>query len=307
MPDELFGVGGYAPRDTSHGAGLDAFARSVEAATGGRISVPIRWNILDDGRPAADLLDLVGTGELAMCYFSTSYLGHRVEELNLLDCPYLFGDLDQAHRALDGQLGRALSHATEVRTGLVVLGYWDNGFRHLTNRIHPVRVPDDVHGMRVRLQPNRIHESMVSAWGAVPVAVDLARGIDLMRTGEVDAQENPLANTVAYGVHLLHPHATLTGHLYGARGIYANPDRLASLSRSDRDHVMAAVETAVAVQRRRAAEDEERLLRQLSETGTAFVVPTAEERDEFHRRSMPVIDRLRSELSPVLFALAEEA
>ncbi len=303
----LFPVGGYAPMDSSHSEGLAAFARSLEASTGGRISVPIEWNILDQGRPAADLLDLVRTGELAMCYFSTSYLGNRVDELNLLDCPYLFADLDHAHRALDGPLGRVLSRATEARTGLVVLGYWDNGFRHLTNRLRPVRLPEDVRGMRVRLQPNRIHELLMEAWGAVPIAVDLGRGIDLMSTGEVDAQENPLANTVAYGVHRFHPHATLTGHLYGARGIYANAERIRTLSRADRDNLITAIESAISVQRRRAADDEERLLRQLSESGTAVIVPSADERDEFRRQSRPVIDRLRAELDATLFALTDQA
>ncbi|MDH3499573.1 MAG: TRAP transporter substrate-binding protein DctP, partial [Acidimicrobiia bacterium] len=130
------------------------FVERVAALLGGSIRVDVLGNILDTGRPAADLLSMVDSGELTWCYFSSSYLGARVPELNALEVPFLFDGLDAAHAALDGEFGAWLTAATEATTGFEVLGYWDNGFRHLTNRLRPVRVPTDVKGMSARLQPN---------------------------------------------------------------------------------------------------------------------------------------------------------
>ena len=140
----------------------------------------------------------------------------------MLETPFLFPDPATAHRALDGELGDALAGAVRAATGFEVLGFWDNGFRHMTNRHRPIRTPDDSRGMTVRLQPNAIHEELIRSWGAIPVAAELSVGIQMISRLEVDAQENPLANTVAYGVDRVHRHITMTAHLYGARGLFSH-------------------------------------------------------------------------------------
>ena len=99
VPDAVLKVGGYAPRDSSHSNALAIFAEQVDQRTEGRVGVELLWNILDEGRPASALLERVESGELAMCYFSTSYLGSRVPLLNILETPFLFDGLDQAHRS----------------------------------------------------------------------------------------------------------------------------------------------------------------------------------------------------------------
>jgi len=296
-------LGGYAPPDASHTAALTLLAERIEAGTGGRLRTEVMGNILDTGRPAADLLSMVESGDLEMCYFSTSYLGSRVPALQVLETPFLFHDLDHAHRALDGDLGAALSDAIGSATGLAALGYWDNGFRHLTNRLRPVHRPDDCAGMRVRMQPNAVHEALIESWGAAPVAVDLADAVRLIASGKVDAQENPLANTVAYGVAEVHPFATMTGHLYGARGVFANPAALDSLSSTDRDAVRSAVRAAVEFQRDLAALRETELRVSLQAGGMEFVDLSPEERDAFRRAANDVVAGVRADVGDRMFSL----
>lgn len=297
-------IGGYAPRQTSHGAGLEAFQQSVIQGTDSAVEMPVTWNILDAGRPVTDLFDLVEAGEMFLCYFSTSYQGHRVPALNILEVPYLFSDLEAAHTALDGDLGSLLTNAVRTTTGFEMLGYWDNGFRHLTNRLRPVRRPADCAGMTVRLQPNAYHEEMIRSWGAIPVAVELRRGIELISNGEVDAQENPLANTVAYGVDRVHRHVTMSAHLYGARGLFANRQIFEQLPTAIREVVVDAARTAVAVQRKAAEVGELRLRGELETAGLEFVDLSAEERAAFVAASAPAIDRARHELGDELFSRA---
>ncbi len=303
IPRKLW-VGGYGPEKSAHGDGLRTFKETVERATGGEVEVEVTWNIMDQGRPNTDLFELVEVGEMFMCYFSSSYLGDRVPELNVLETPFLFIDLAAAHRALDGELGQALARAVRATTGFEVLGFWDNGFRHMTNRLRPIRAPEDCRGMTVRLQPNSIHEELIRSWGATPVAVELSAGIQMISRLEVDAQENPLANTVAYGVDQVHRHVTMTGHLYGARGLFSHRPTWDDFEPDLRDVVSQAARSAVDVQRRAAAAMESTLRARLEDDGVEFVDLTEKERSVFVETSAPAIALAHRNLSEDLFDLA---
>lgn len=294
-------IGGYGPEESAHGSGLGAFRDSLVAACDGSVTVEVVWNIMDHGRPNTDLLDLVESGEFFMCYFSTSYLGERVPELNVLETPFLFSGLEKAHRCLDGELGTRLGEAIRARTRFEALGFWDNGFRHLTNRLRPVHGPDDLAGMTVRVQPNPVHEELIRSWGATPVATELSEGIDLIVSGRVDAQENPLANTVAYGVDRVHPHVTMTGHLYGARGLFANRDVYDGLPEGIRRHVDEAARHAVEVQRTAANRLESELRDEMQNGGSEFIEPTHDRRRQFEEAVGAAIDMARAMVPADLF------
>ncbi len=296
-------IGGYGPEKSAHGAGLAAFRDYVMDGSDGEVGVDVIWNIMDQSRPNTDLLTMVESGEIFMCYFSTSYLGPRVNELNILETPFLFSDLELAHHCLDGRLGERLRAAVRAKTGFEVLGFWDNGFRHLTNRLRPIHSPDDLAGMSVRIQPNPIHEELIRNWGGRPVAVELSEGIEMIGSGSVDAQENPLANTVAYGVHQVHPHVTMTAHLYGARALLANRRALDDLPDRLRDLVEDAARLAVATQREAAARVETQLRHDMERDGTQFVDPSAEERSAFESAAEDAIVMARTSVPADLFEL----
>lgn len=298
-------IGGYGPEKSAHGAGLKAFRDHVGAETGGDVVIDVVWNIMEQGRPNTDLLDLVESGDMFMCYFSTSYLGPRVEELNILETPFLFSDLESAHRSLDGELGDRLRASVRARTGFEALGFWDNGFRHLTNRLRPVHSPEDCRGMSVRIQPNPIHEELIRDWGGTPVAVELGEGIRLIESGNVDAQENPLANTVAYGVDRVHPFVTMTGHLYGARGLFAGSLAYQELSTDLRHIVEQAAVRAVAVQREAAGKLEVKLRDDMENDGIEFVDLGPDERQMFMSASAASIAMARDSVPADLLALVE--
>ncbi len=188
-----------------------------------------------------------------------------------------------------------------------MLGYWDNGFRHFTNRLRTVRTPEDCAGMTVRMQPNLYHEEMIRAWGAIPVAVELQSAIEMISSGQVDAQENPLANTVAYGVDAVHHYVTMSGHLYGARGLFANRAVYEALPADVRSVVVGAAAEAVSRQRHLASENEVLLRTRLETAGLEFVDLTVDERSAFREASRPAIDLARRNLGDDLFELAGRA
>jgi TRAP-type C4-dicarboxylate transport system substrate-binding protein len=272
-------VGGYAPVGSTHSRALDHFRECMAGEVGDAVEVEVLHNVMDLGRPATALFDMVRSGELTWCYYSTSYLGGEVPALDALEVPYLFTSVEDAHSALDGDLGALLASEIHAVLGYEVLGFWDNGFRHLTNRVRPIRSPDDAAGLSIRVQPNAIHEALARAWGMTPIAVELSEAIRLISEGRVDAQENPLANTVAYGVD--HHHVTLTGHLYGARGLYASAETMRAFPSDIADACRRCARRSIEFQRAAAAEYEKELLAAMIAEGRQVVVLTEDERAEF--------------------------
>ncbi len=296
-------LGGYSPPETSHSRAAVRFREALAERAGAAAEVDIFWNVLDFGYRADDLLSMVECGMLTMCYFSTSYLIGRVPELEIIDLPFVFEDAGSAHAALDGALGGLLTEKVEAKTGYRVLGFWDNGFRHLTNRLRPVRTPADCAGLRIRLQPNAAHSKTFRLLGAKPVEADLKQGIAMVEAGEVDAQENPLANAVTYNVHKHHRFFTMSAHFYGARGIFAHKESFDSWPAGIQAAMREAVREAVSFQRGAAGAGEVKIRKMLEEEGKEFVDLTAGERAAFAAEVSPVIEEARKRLGDGLFNL----
>lgn len=295
---------GYAPPDSTHSRAALRFKESLRQKVGEAVQVDLFWNVLDFGYKLEDLMSMVECGLLTMCYLSTSYLAARVPELEVIDLPFVFENEMRAHAALDGRLGAFLTDRTESRTRYRVLGYWDNGFRHLTNRLRPIRTPSDLKGMRIRLQPNEVHVRTFALLGAIPVPVDLKEGIALIERGEVDAQENPLANAVTYGVSKYHKYVTLSGHFYGARGIYVHRESFDSWPAEVQRAAREAAREAIGFQRRLAADTERELRIRLEKEGLSFIDLTADERSAFVRVVQPVLEEARGRLGSEVLELA---
>ena len=122
-------------------------------------------------------------------------------ELGFVDLPFLFADNAQARGAMDGALGSFLARKIEERIPYRILGWFENGFRHISNRLRPVHTPADLKDMRIRVLPSEVHRRTFELLGAVPMRMDLTEAIAMIKAGTLDAQENPFANTVTYGVH----------------------------------------------------------------------------------------------------------
>ena len=175
---------------------------------------------MDFGYRAEDILWLVEHGLLTLGYQSSSYLTDRVPELGFVDLPFLFANNAQARGAMDGALGEFLARKTEERINYRILGWFENGFRHISNRLRPVHMPADLKGMRIRVLPSEIQARTFELLGAVPLRWDLTEAIATIKAGTIDAQENPFANTVTYGVHKFHRFHTVTNHFYISRPIF---------------------------------------------------------------------------------------
>ena len=221
MPDPIqIRMGGYGPASTGFSRSLKFIGDRLSAEFGDEVDIKYVWNVMDLGYRAEDILWLVEHGLLTLGYQSSSYLTDRVPELGIVDLPFLFGNTQAARAAMDGALGDVLARKVEERVNYRILGWFENGFRHISNRVHPLRLPADLSGLTIRVLPSKVQARTFELLGAVPMRMDLTEAIKMIAAGTIDAQENPLSNTVTYGVHKFHRFHTLSNHFYISRPIF---------------------------------------------------------------------------------------
>src|SRR5687767_11507245 len=155
QPIRMF-FGGYGPASTGFSLAMKKIGDRLEARFGGDVEVKYVYNILDLGYRGEDILWLVEQGVLTLGYQSSSYLTERAPDLGVADLPFLFSDARTARAAMDGRFGLALTGAIEAAMNYRVLGYFENGFRHISNRVRPVRTPADLKGLKIRVLPSQV-------------------------------------------------------------------------------------------------------------------------------------------------------
>ena len=297
-------MGGYGPPKTTCSRGLKIMGDRLVQEFGKSVDVKYIWNVMDLGYKGGDLLWMAEHGILTLSYQSTSYLADRVPELDMADLPFLFDGLKDARAAMDGKFGAWMTRKIEERIpGYRVLGYFENGYRHVSNQLRPVRALADLKGMRVRLMPGKIHARSFELLGTVPFSLDLKPGLEAVVSGAVDAQENPLANTVDYGAHKVHRYHTLTNHCYLSRGIYMNRAEFERWPKELQQGIQLAAREAIVAQRDLAVEEEEVARKAIEAAGGEVVELTPAERAEFARAVKPLHDEARKRFGDDVFAL----
>jgi TRAP-type C4-dicarboxylate transport system substrate-binding protein len=297
--------GGYQPPASIHNQAAGRFGELIAGTLGDRIAFELIGSVLDVGRLSGDLPVMVENGELSFCYMSTVRFTSWVPELAVLELPFLVRDRAAVWRALDGELGALLIRRMHERTPFRVLGLWDNGFRHLTNRVRPIRTPADCRGLRIRTQTSALHGEVFRALGFEPIAADIKRFVAEIGADSFDAHDNPLTNIHTFGVHRYHRHLTLTSHFFGATFLIANAREYARWPAEVRAAVDEAAPQAIALQRRLAASEDADVLAKLRPDENEVVHLTAAEHAAFVAAVEPVLVKYRQQLDPALFSLLE--
>jgi len=297
-------MGGYGPSTTGFSRALNFIGDRLAAEFGDRVDVKYVYNIMDLGYRADDILWLVESGVLTLGYQSSSYLTDRVPELGFVDLPFLFADTAAARGAMDGALGDTLARAIEDRANYRILGWFENGFRQISNKVREVRRPADLQGMRIRVLPSEVQRRTFEMLGATALSMDLTEAIAGIKAGTLDAQENPLTNTVTYGVHKFHRYHTLSNHFYISRPIFLHRDAFdawpADLQRAMREAVTAAVD----FQRALHVQEEEQARQAILADGCTVTELTPADHDAFAAAVRPLLDEAQGRFGAGLFDLA---
>lgn len=279
-------LAGYQGAASVHTRGLHHLAQGLAAAG---LDVVTEEDVTAQGIPAKVLFEETEREPAQLCYMASGYLTARVPSLAVLDLPLTVSDRLRAQEALDGLAGRILANDVGQRTGFHLLGFWDNGVRHISNRLHPIRSAADCSGLVIRTLDNALYQSTLRAFGFKPVVTDVRDLVQAVATGAVDAQENPLTNMLNFGLHEHHSHLSLTGHIYGTALLLCRASWFRTLPRDIADALTSAAAAATRAQRSFAAEEDRLALEQLRGLGVQVIESGDLDMDGFRRAAAPVI------------------
>ncbi len=297
--------GGYQKPASIHNRAAARFGEILKAQLGDRLDFELIGDVIALGRASGDLLPMVGRGELSCCYISTVRFTQAVPEFKLLELPFVVKSRPAAIQALDGELGDYFKRRVLEATPYRVLGWWDNGFRHFSNRVRPIRTPADCRGLRIRTQLSELHGEVFRILGFEPIPADVKEFVAEIAGDKFQAQDNPLTNIYNFGVHKHHRYITLSGHFFGASAMAFNEKTYQGWPPDVRKCVDAAALEATALQHRLAAAEDAEILARLDPRDNDVINLTAAEHAAFVAAVQPVLAKYRAELDPKLFCYLE--
>lgn len=263
---------GYQGEGSILTAALRRFADGCRPALGAD-ACQVEIDVTASGASANSLFKSVADGTREVAYMASGYLSAQVSELGVLDLPFHIADRAAALASLDGAAGDMLRAAVAAKTGLKVLGFWDNGFRHVSNRALPLRTPADCQGLVCRTLDSALYRASLDAIGFTARTTDVQQLKRVVIEGEVDAQENPLTNTINFDLWKYHPHVSLTGHFFGVLLLACHAKWFDALPPEAQAAVQAAAREATLAQRAAAAAEDVRGLAFLADKGVQVVMP----------------------------------
>ena len=255
-------------QNSHYGVAIDTFAREVEKRTDGRYKVQNFYSgALGAERESIEALQL-GTLDLTMT--STGPVPNFVPDVAILDIPFLFRDYAQARAVLDGPIGQDMLQKFEPK-GIHGLAWGENGFRNMTNSKHPVMVPEDLKGLKMRTMENPVHIQAYRAFGIIPTPMAFTEVFTALQQGTVDGQENPLPVIISAKFDQVQKHLSLTGHVYSPCIFLMNKASFDKLSAADKQAFLDAAKEGTKANRARVDEDDAKGVADLRAKGMTVI------------------------------------
>ena len=274
--------------DSHWGLGAQRFADLVDKKSGGRIKV----KLYPGGTLGGDLqtLSALQGGILEMSMMAPALLVGSVKEFSILDLPFLFNDTKEADAVLDGPVGRKLM-ARLPDKGVVGLGYWEHGYRNLTNSRRPVARMEDIEGLKIRTLQVPLYLDMLQALGAAAVPMPLPELYTALESRAVDGQENPSVTIETNKYYEAQKYLSTTRHVYNSIIVLASRKMWDQLSADERRVVQEAADEARPYQRQVSRDMEAKTLVSLKAKGMTVTEVSPQERARMRDKLKPVTDK----------------
>ncbi|RMX08823.1 DctP family TRAP transporter solute-binding subunit [Corticibacter populi] len=285
----------YALSQQSHyGAAGEAFAKTLEEGSGGRLKVQQFPNSALGGE--REVIEGLQLGTIDLAVLSTGATMNFVPAAGVFDVPFLLRDLDHARHVLDSEIGQDMLKEFGKR-GLVALAWGEQGFRHLTNNVRPVVTPADAKGLKIRTTENQLHIAAFRQIGILPTPMAWPEVTTALQQGTIDGQENPLSVITSAKLSQVQKYLSLTGHVYAPAVIIASPSAYERLSAEDKALMQQAGKNAGQAMRDFVSHVEQAGVEQLKAEGMAV---NTVDREAFAQAVEPVYKEYNRRFDPKL-------
>jgi tripartite ATP-independent transporter DctP family solute receptor len=279
-------LGHTQPAGGPYQKAAELFAQLVQERSGGQLIIDtFPASQLGNGRDMVEGLQLntiqIYTGTL-------SVTANFAPKMGIYSLPYLFRDIDHAHKVVKGEIGQELAKELEA-VGILNIGHWESGFRHFTNNIRPITSAADLKGMKMRVLESEVFVELMQQLGATPVPMPVGELFSALEQKTVDGQENPLGQIVNLKFYEVQKYLTLDGHIYDVGAILVSKAAFDALTPELQQIVREAAAEASEYNQQLSFEAEAGYVDFLKENG--IIVEENPDLESFQKAVAPVYEK----------------
>jgi len=267
-PEFVLKLGHIATEDKPYAQASVKFAELVNEKTNGAVEIQVFPNSqLGNQR---DLVEGLTYGTLDLTMTSTAVLANFLPQMAVFDLPFLFRDIPHTYKALD-TVGMEMNKGLEARQ-LKVLGFYENGVRHLTNNVRPVTKPEDMKGLKIRVMEQPVYIELMKALGANPTPMAFGELYTALQQGTVDGQENPVSHIWTSRFFEVQKYISLTGHTYSAEPLVISMITWNKLPKEYQDAIVESSNEALEWHRMQVVEKDKQFWQNIKDSGKCEIM-----------------------------------
>ena len=251
-------IAGYQGSDSIHTKSVEYFIDELSSD----FITNFIMDITNDGDKASSLIEKTQQGEIHASYLLSSYFEKILPEIQILDLPYLFNSRNEAYNSLRSDLFNYIDNKLKNKN-LKLLGFWDNGIRHISSKIKLIKNLSDCKGQVIRTTPSPLHIEIFRKLGFIPKPLDVRDFKLAIEKNDIDAQENPLTNYWNFGVYKKQEFVSLTSHIFGFCLFVINDDYFNKLSYLNKKFLINKSKETTKFQRRLAISEDDILIKKI--------------------------------------------
>lgn len=202
-------LGHVADPGSLYEATANKFAACVDETSGGAAKVEV-YGSSQLGNDE-EMLQKLKLGQIAFS-MPSSIMSSVHPTFGVFEMPYLIKSRDHMRKVRD-EMGDVFVDAAKEK-GYALLGFWENGFRNITNNVRPINKPEDLKGIKLRTPKGEWRVKMFQRYGANPTPMAFSEVFTALKTGVIDGQENPLAQITSGKFQEVQKYLSMTGHVY---------------------------------------------------------------------------------------------
>jgi TRAP-type transport system periplasmic protein len=279
------------------GLGAKRFAELVEQKSGGKIKV----RIFPGGQLGGDLQNVSALqgGTLDLMVLNAGLLVGIVKDFAVLDFPFVFNTAEEADAVVDGPVGKKLFDKLPDK-GLIGLGYFELGFRNVTNSKRPIARWEDFSGIKLRVIQSPLFIDLFNTLGANSVAMPFPEVYTALEQRVIDGQENPVTVIFDTKFQEVQKYLSLTRHIYNAQSVLLSKRTWDKLSAEERTIIQDALNEAKAYQRQVSREKNTEMLDAVKKAGMQVNEVAPQEIARIREKIKPVVDKYTKEVGQAL-------
>ena len=268
--------------------GAQKFADLVAQKSGNKITV----KLFAGGALGGDLqtVSALQGGTVEVTVLNAGILGAQVKEFAVYDFPFLFNNAQEADAVTDGAFGKGLMAKLDEK-GLHGLGYWDLGFRNLTNSKRPIAKADDIAGLKVRVIQSPIYIDLFNTLGANATPLPFPELYSALDQKAVDGQENPNTVILSSKFAEVQKYLTQTRHIYNPQALIISKKTWDGMSAEEQKIIGEAAAEATVYQRQVSRGAADSALAALKQAGMTVTELPPAEMAKLREKVKPVIDK----------------